>query len=199
MSTLLEAYAKKDKNRLEIGYAALEEIQSRVKFDISAGKTAPHRTILSEVLEELSYEFAKYHASQSSCRSYLRDSVRLARYFTPDLVEELEPYNLTSGHYLACVVAGAWPDADNAETEKLLDWAIENHASPQEIWDYRKSAEKELSEEEKSARRLVKSAEKYLEVTSVENGFEERRAVVTNLIKVFDASASKNVEEKDTQ
>jgi hypothetical protein len=185
MTSLLEAYQAKDRNRLEIGWAALEEIEQRIQNDKEAGITSPRRTALSEILEELSVEFSSYHASQTACRSYIRDSVRLGRFFVPERVEELKPYKLTTGHLLACTVAGEWPDCNEEETRRLLDWTIENKASPSEIWDHRREEEKKLSEEEKTARKVIKAAEKYLEITSSENGFSERRKVCSELINTF--------------
>jgi hypothetical protein len=170
MTTLAEAYERRDKSRLEIGTLALEEIERRVKEDSDSGKSAPYRTALSETLEQLSFEFSKYHASQKSCRSYLSDSIRLSRFFVPDMVAELEQYHLTTSHMLACLKGGEWPDADHQETQDLLTWTVQNQASPQEIWEHRKKSEDQLSSEQKAWNKILKDIDDYQEISAKESG-----------------------------
>jgi hypothetical protein len=187
MNKLKEAYNEKDRSRLHIGWAALDEINIRLEEDKRAGLTSPLRVALSAILEQLSEEYQKFHSSKESCRSYIRDSVRMARYFSPDLVEELAPYKLTTSHLIACIIRGeSWPEADLSATGLLLDWTIANKATPESIWDHRKSTEHELSAESKAAKRLVKAVEHYMDVTAPENGFVERRKICHELIKIFE-------------
>jgi hypothetical protein len=186
MITLLEAYAAKDRNRLDIGYAALSEIESRLEEDKRAGLTSPPRTALSAILEQLSEEFASYHASQSACRSYIRDSVRMARYFDPDKIAELEKYKLTTSHLLACIRGDTWPECNEEETKVLLNWAIDNKASPSDIWDHRRQGEVELSDVEKAKRRLLSALTHYLDTTAVVLGYTEERKICTDLLMMFE-------------
>jgi hypothetical protein len=190
MTTLQEAYERKDRSRLEVGWCALEEINQRIAKDAEAGITSPHRTALSEILEELSVEFSSYHKSQSACRSYLRDSIRLGRHYGQDLVEELAQYHLTTSHLLATIVRGEWPDCDIVETGLLLDWAIKNHATPSEIWDHRRQGEAELSDIEKAKRRLLSALTHYLDTTAIVLGYDKERKVCTDLIKIFEEPKS---------
>jgi hypothetical protein len=145
MKSLKEVYDSKDRSRLEVGWAAISEIEARVEEENNSGETAPMRTILSSILDELSEEYSVYHKSTAACRAYLRDSVRLSRYFTKDKVSELEQYHLKSSHMLACIIAGEWPDANEAATRLLVDWAIENQATPEMLWEHRKANEEEVT------------------------------------------------------
>lgn len=173
MSALDDAYARRDKSRLEIGSLALELIELRVTEEMEAGKTAPRRTILSEILECLSQEYAKYHSSAKSCRSYLSDSIRLSRFYTPDVTAELEQYHFTTGMMLACLVKSEeWPEANITATQSLIDWAIKNNADSEAIWHRRKENEIMLSKEESQWKKVLKSIDKYLEISAPLSGEE---------------------------
>jgi hypothetical protein len=172
MTTLTEAYERRDKSRLEIGSLALVEIKKRIAEDAAAGHTAPYRTALSETLTQLSQEYARFHASESSCRSYLSDSIRLSRFFVPDVVAELEQYHLTTSHMLACLKGGEFPDADHDATQRLVDWTIENQASPQQIWEYRRGIEKQLDAEQSAWLRILRAIERYLDISVTLSGAE---------------------------
>jgi hypothetical protein len=183
MTRLDEIYQLRDHSRLAIGAAALDEIEARYAND--GGDPSPRRTAMGEILNELSEEYSHYHKSVSACRAYLRDSVRVVRFFTPDRVEELKPYNLKFSHMLACITRGEyWPECDETATQELLNWAIEKHASPADIWDHRATGDK-LSPIDKAWNRILSAMEKYQDVTTTEPGevVEKRRQLIREFMK----------------
>lgn len=194
VTKLDDAYSARDRSRLEIGTAALEIIEMMAREDEQAGHTAPHRAILSEILTQLSQEYAHFHSSERACRGYLSDSIRLARFFSPDKVEELAPYKLTTAHLLACCVGGDWPEANSMATQALIDWTIANKASPEQVWTKRRDIEKQISQEESAWARILRAIERYLEISVNLQGeaIEARRRVCIH----FPPSPSGNEEER---
>ena len=110
----------------------------------SQEERVPLRTVLTALLDDLAGRkegrvdragrFTHYFSSVDSARDRIATYIRVTRFFDDDRRMEL-PRFLTFSHYSAIYVGDKanWPHADEAETMKWLNWALDNKASPAEI------------------------------------------------------------------
>jgi hypothetical protein len=114
-------FTAKERVQLELGWACNEWLEQERK-DARADRSP--RAALTYALTILSDRYADTFSSNYSARKNICTWMRVSRFFTRDLVEEL-PGRFTFHHLRKCYVGGIWPDPNGTETWKNVNECIE--------------------------------------------------------------------------
>lgn len=120
--TLLDKlFAAKERVQLELGWGCNNWMEAEAK---ESGADPRARGTLTAALTILSDRYRDAFSSLYSARKNIGDWMRVTRFFTRDLVEEL-PGIFTYHHLRKCYVGGTFPDADADATMKNVRECIE--------------------------------------------------------------------------
>ena len=146
-----QLFSAKERVQLELGWAVNDWLKEQ------GPKDAP-RAALSYALDVLSDRYQDTFSSMESARRNISDWARVTRYFTRDMVAELQG-QFTYHHLRSCFVGGDWPEADKEATLKNVTAAVAYASEHEGKWPPVNTAERAapdlIDRARKACRRVV--------------------------------------------